>query len=492
MSFLGVDLGTSGIRVAAYSVDGRDLATVEQRLTLRRPAPGRVELDAIEIQNAVEDSIRRLTARDEIQADPVRAISFSVQGEAILAVNSQGEPLTPVVVSMDERGTSAAAELARRMPGAKYHHLTGQPLHPMFSGFKIAAESGPWREAERYVTLGDFLTNRWTGEAVVDYGMAARTGLFDVEHLTWSASVLDELGAFAPWLETGKLSRPCPSGQLAGVLRPSDAARLGLSGEVVVALGTHDQAAAFLGSDGRPEGRSCISLGSSDCFTIGSVHRPDGFDQTGFASYPIDDSTWVTLAGTAAGGWALEWFSSIVGADSVGAVFNDLSSEPPALVAVPYLRGSGTLDNDPTSTGTVHGLTLETTRAQLARAFVEASGFEFAKIAAAFEQHGVHAGEVVVCGSGARNRQALGARANAFGRPLTPGPDNASCRGAALLAARSIGADADFESSLLHDSDPVQPEPTYTEWYQGQRDRYVALADATRLLTPFQAKTHTK
>ncbi|WP_297111012.1 FGGY-family carbohydrate kinase [Tessaracoccus sp.] len=119
--------------------------------------------------------------------------------------------------------------------------------------------------------------------------------------------------------------------------------------------------------------RSCISLGSSDCFTVGSAARPLGFDRTGFATYPIDDETWITLAGTAAGGWALEWFTRIVGRERVGDVFDDLSPDPPPLLVVPYLRGSGTLDNDPSATGTVHGLTLETTLPELARAFIEAS-----------------------------------------------------------------------------------------------------------------------
>lgn len=491
MSLLGIDLGTSGIRVVAYSTDGRELAAEERRLTLNRPAPGRVELDAVGIQQAVEAAVLRLADSGPLAADPVAAISFSVLGEAVVPVDRGGNPLAPVIVSMDERGTPALRRLEDAIPAERFHAITGQPLHPMFSAFKIAVEGHAWRDAARYLCIGDYLTYRWTGEAAIDYGMAARMGLLDVDRRDWSDEILDCLGGFAPWLGRAKLSGLGPSGQPVGELLPAVAERLGLPSGVVVALGTHDQAAAFLGCGGVPDERSCISLGSSDCFTVGSRLRPAGFDHTGFATYPIDETTWITLAGTAAGGWALEWFAELVGGGSVGAVFDRLSAEPPPLIVVPYLRGSGTLDNDPTATGTVHGLTLETTLPQLARAFVEASGLEFAKIAAAFEAHGVEPGDVVVSGSGARNLPALQARANALGRPLAVAPAFASCRGAALLAARSVGFEANFAPSLVADSAPLQPQPAHVAWYAAQRECYVALCEATRHLTTRRPPTPT-
>lgn len=480
MSVLGIDLGTSGVRVVAYGSDGRELAAEADRLTLRRPAPGRAELDAGELQDAVEAAIRRITGSGRLVADPVAALSFSVLGEAVAPVDGAGSPLAPAIVSMDERGASALARFA--MPGAEYQAITGQPLHPMFSAFKIAAEGGPWRTAVRYLCLGDYLTLQWTGEAVIDYGMAARTGLFDVGRLAWSDDILARFQEFAPWLDEAKLPRVGPSGQAVGALLPTVAARLGLPATTVVALGTHDQAAALLGCGGAPGLRCCLSFGSSDCLTVATASRPHGFEQTGLASYPIDDATWVTLAGTAAGGWALDWFARLTGRDSVGEAFDELSPEPPPLLVVPYLRGSGTLDNDPAATGTVHGITLDTTVPQLARAFVEASGLEFARIADAFASRGVQLGEIAVSGGGAANLPALTARANALGRPLSIGPDNAAARGAARLAARSIGLPEPVAPS--GEAASVRPEPELAGWYAAQRRNYLALVEATGRLRP--------
>lgn len=482
MSVLGIDLGTSGIRVVGYGADGREVAAEEHVLTLSRPAPGRAELDATEIQAVVEQAIRRLVATGRFAADPVAALSFSVLGEAVAPVDEAGNPTAPVIISMDERGASALERFRPTMPASDFQAITGQPLHPMFSAFKIAAEEGPWRTAARYLCMGDYLTLRWTGEAVIDYGMAARTGLFEVGRLAWSEAILSRLREFAPWLDEAKLPRVGPSGQAVGTLLPEAAERLGLPATTVVALGTHDQAAALLGCDGEPGLRCCLSFGSSDCLTVATAARPAGFEETGLASYPIDDSTWITLAGTAAGGWALDWFAHLTGGESVAAVFDELSPEPPPLLVVPYLRGSGTLDNDPAATGTVHGLTLETTVPQLARAFVEASGLEFARIADAFASRGVEIGEIAVSGGGARNLPALTARANALGRPLTIAPDNAAARGAARLAARSIGREDAFMPPGVAAS--VRPEPRFADWYAAQRRNYLALVEATGRLRP--------
>lgn len=483
MSVLGIDLGTSGIRVAAYDASGRELAGESRRLSLHRPAPGRVEHDIAEVRSAVESAVVRVAAHERLHADQVTALSFSVLGEAILPVDADGEALGPVVVSMDDRGIGAAARLGASITSEGYHAVTGQPLHPMFSAFKIAAEPD-WAAASHYLGVGDYFIRHWTGEAATDYGMAARIGVLDVDDRAWSEDLLAAFGDFAPWLTAERLPRPGPSGSAVGTLRPAAAERLGLSPDVVVALGTHDQAAAYLGIGGSPGVRSCISLGSSDCFTVGSTTRPRGFDHTGFATYPIDEETWITLAGTAAGGWALEWVTHLLGRDRVGDVFDVLSPEPPPLLVVPYLRGSGTLDNDPSATGTIHGLTLETTLPELARAFIEASALEFAKIAAAFEAHGVAPGALVVAGTGGRNATALQARADALGRPLAVAADNASCRGAALLAARAVGLGDAFAETLDRASTPLAPEPEHLAWYEAQRAAYVALREATAHITP--------
>ncbi|WP_460781254.1 FGGY-family carbohydrate kinase [Microbacterium shaanxiense] len=482
MSVIGLDLGTSGVRAVAFSDGGDVRGTASAVLTLRRDGTGRVELEAEEIITAAEDVVRRASQQSAESGDPVRAIGFSVLGEAVVPIDGAGAPSARVAVSMDTRGAAAAVAVGALLGDGRFTEITGQPLHGMFSLFKIMAGDDAWADAAGYRCIGDLLAERWSGVAAIDLGQAARTGMLDVDRGEWSAEILAAAAVTAPWVQAERLPIPVASGNVIGVVRAEAADALGVEPGTSLVAGTHDQAAAFLGAGGEPGVRSVIALGSSDCLTVGSRVRPQGLGATGFASYRVDEELWVTLAGTAAGGWALEWLAGLLNRD-VADVFGELADAPPALLMLPYLAGSGTLDNDPSARGTIHGLTLDTTVPELARAVVEAAGFEFHKIIAAFRAHGVEISALHVTGAGAENAHALAARAAAAGASLTPVGRDASARGAAMLALRGVGKDPTPLRLEPAGATPVADD-AFAGWYADQRAAYVALYEATRCLNP--------
>lgn len=491
MSVIGVDLGTSGVRAVAFAIDGTVLDSQARALTLHRDAPGRVELDADEILRSLEAVVADVARRATSLNDGPTAIGFAVLGEAVLPVDGLGRPRARVAVSMDTRGEQAAAELRDVVGGARFTEITGQPLHGMFSVFKIVAGGSGWEDASGYRCVGDFVTEQWTGTAAIDYSQAARTGLFDIETSQWSDELISAVAAHAPWVRRSALPRPVAGGSVAGFLHASAAERLGLPEGLPVVAGAHDQAAAFIGAGGSIGGDAVISFGSSDCVTVGTSTRPERLDATGFATYRVNDDLWVTLAGTAAGGWALEWFAALAGG-TVTDIFGHLSPVPPSLLVLPYLAGSGTLDNDPSARGVIHGLTLETTIPQLARAVIEGAGFEFAKIIAALDARGVEIGTLRVTGTGAQNSEALVARAEAAGVNLVPVLKDAAARGAAILAVLGTRLDAPGLISAPEPAGLAQtPDPANQTWYHAQRQRYVQLYESTRNLTPPPFPTET-
>lgn len=483
MSVIGLDLGTSGVRAVAFSAAGEVHGAASAALTLLRDGTGRVELDAQEIIAAAEDVVRRAAKQAADAGDPVQAIGFSVLGEAVVPIDESGAPLARVAVSMDTRGTGPAAAVGALLGDGRFTAITGQPLHGMFSLFKIMAGGAAWENAAGYRCIGDLLAERWSGVAAIDLGQAARTGMLDVDSGEWSAEILRAAAVSAPWVRAERLPVPVASGSVIGVVREEAADALGVAPGTPLVAGTHDQAAAFLGAGGEPAVRSVIALGSSDCLTVGSRVRPHGLGATGFASYRVDDELWVTLAGTAAGGWALEWLAGLLKRE-VADVFGALADTPPALLVLPYLAGSGTLDNDPSARGTIHGLTLDTTVPELARAVVEAAGFEFHKIIAALHAHDVEVSDLYVTGAGADNVHALAARAAAAGVSLTPVGRDASARGAAMLALRGIGADPATLRLEPDGAERADTDDAFADWYAGQRAAYVALYEATRFLNP--------
>ncbi|SEP79191.1 FGGY-family carbohydrate kinase [Microlunatus flavus] len=478
MSTVGLDLGTTGVRAVAFDGDGRELASAAIPTRRCAPRPGWLEVDAEAVLRDAEAVLADVARRAAEAGDPVRAVGFSSQGEAVVPVDAAGRALAGVPLGLDARGARAAAALAARLGADRVQELTGQPSHRMFSVGKIA-EGGPaWRTPAvvGYRTLADFVAGRLGAPPAVDWTGAARTGMFDVSARTWSGEVLGATALDAPWLEPGRLSPPVAPGTDLGPFHPGVADRLGLARSTRLVAGMHDQAASYVGAGGSPGAVSVYALGSSDCLAVGTTTRPQGLGGTGFATYPWREDRWLTLAGSATGGLAVEWCAELLRSADVEALVAEASASPSPVLVLPYLAGSGTLDNDPDVRGSVVGLTLATTRADVQRAFLEASGFELGVLLEAFLTVGVVAGDLRAVGTGATSPVALGARADAGGTALTPAPGRSSARGAALLAAAALGAvDLDHLPPPVL-GEPRRPVPATAGWYARQRRAYRALA----------------
>jgi xylulokinase len=466
VSTVGIDLGTSGIRVVAYNDQGQQIATAAEKTSLKRPREGLVVLDAEAVLRSVESLLAAVSGEAAGQGDQVQAIALSSQGEVVLPVDHRGEALSLAPVSMDARGEPAARAMSERVGAERVQQITGQPLNRMFSVYKIAAGDAAWRPpaAKAYRALSDFITAHWGAAPALDWTLAARTGLFDVDAATWSTEMIAAAAVDAPWLAEVSFSACVPSGTPIGTVSGKAAERVGVPSGTALVAGAHDQAASFIGAGGKAGSVSTFALGSSDCLTVENPQRPTGIAGTGFATYPWRPARWLTLAGTAAGGWTLDWYVALTGVGDADALLSDSSAEPPPVIVLPYLAGSGTLDNDPSGRGAVIGLTLDLSRAQLTRAFLEAAGYELGSIVAAFTATGVPVGQIRAVGTGASNPITLGIRASAAGVPLSPALGNASARGAALLAGVGIGLfDLDDLPSITL-GPPAHPDPQTADW----------------------------
>ncbi|HEU4908530.1 MAG TPA: FGGY family carbohydrate kinase [Propionibacteriaceae bacterium] len=487
MSTVGVDLGTSGVRAVAYNDTGEQIAAAAEKTSLQRPRPGWVVFDAEAVLRAAESLVGTVAAEAADRGDQVRAIAFSSQGEAIVPVDRHGRALSAVPVGMDARGESAARAMAQRLGAERVQQITGQPLNRMFSIYKIAAGGSAWRPpaARAYRALADFVATRWGAAPAIDWTAAARTGLFDVNDAAWSAEILAAAAVDAPWLAEVPFSECLVPATTVGTVSAEAAERLGLPPGTALVAGAHDQAASFIGAGGVAGSVSTFALGSSDCLTVETPHRPAGIVGTGFATYPWRPARWLTLAGTAAGGWTLDWYGALTGVRDVDALMSESSPEPPPVIVLPYLAGSGTLDNDPTGRGAVVGLTLDLGRAQLTRAFLEAAGYELGAIVAAFSSAGVPVGQIRAVGAGAANPTTLAIRTSAAGVPLTPAFGNASARGAALLAGVGIGIFTIDDLPSITLGPTARPNAETVDWYAQQRQTY---RDLYRVLKPFNQR----
>ena len=192
MSYLGIDIGTSGCKAVAFDAEGKMLGGAHRSYLLKMPQPGWMELDSMEVINAccavITDAAR--AAGD----DPVRAIAISSQGEAFTPVNDKGEYLGNAMVSSDSRSVELIEPFVKQFGLKRLYGITGHTPSTLFSLFKLLwiNQNQPeiWKQNVRFLCFEDLLHLRLGIEPAMGWPLAGRTMLFDVRKHVWSQDIL--------------------------------------------------------------------------------------------------------------------------------------------------------------------------------------------------------------------------------------------------------------------------------------------------------------
>lgn len=495
MSLLGLDIGTTGCKAIVFREDGHILASAYREYPLTTPQPGWIELDAELVWRRVEEAIREAVAKAG-SGDPVRAVAPSVQGEAVCPVDEQGHPLANSIITFDSRTVPQAEQLGAALGAATVGDLTGQPLHPMGTVNKIAW----WRQnhpelydrAWRFLCYGDFALARLGVEPVMDTSMAARTMAYDLHSGDWSRRVLDVFD-----IDLAKLPRVAGSGQAVGEIPPAICDRLALPHGVVAATGGHDQPCGALGAGAAVPGRAMYAIGTVECVTPCLAELKADLGPRGFPCYPhVAPGLWVTLGFNFGGGSILRWFRDNLAADAVAeaartgrdvydVILADVDTTPGSLLLLPHFAGTGTPWLDPLSKGAIVGLTLASTRADLAKAVLEGTTYEIATNVAQMRAAGVDISELRAIGGGAKSAKWLQIKSDILGTPLVRlNVSEAACLGAAILAGHAAGVYDDVAATAGSLATPVDRVEPNMEHHRRHAERlelyqrvYPALAD---------------
>ena len=210
MSYLGIDIGSSGVKAVAFRTDGTQLASAHARYQYTVPEPNAMELDGnavLEAAFTVLSSVAEATRG----SDPVEAISFSSQGEAFSALSSDGRILAPAMISGDSRAAADMADFTREFGLERLYRLTGHTPSAMFSLAKLLymKRRSPelYAKAAKFLCFEDLLSNALGGRPCMGWPEAGRTMLFDVTKHAWSDEILSALG-----LTADRFAEALPSG----------------------------------------------------------------------------------------------------------------------------------------------------------------------------------------------------------------------------------------------------------------------------------------
>jgi xylulokinase len=441
-AFLGIDVGTSGVKTIIVDQNDRELASAGAPLEVQRPHPLWSEQDPDAWWDATAATLDRLTADHPDLMARVTALGLSGQMLGVTLLDADDRPIRPALLWNDGRAAAECAELEQRIPD--FAERVGCRAMPGFCAPKILwlARHEPEAIARtRCILLAkDYVRLRLSGEAVSDLADASATLLMDTLAGTWSADL-----AAASGISTDVLPRLVASGAVSATLRPDLARRWRLAPGLPIAGGAGDNMCGAVGAGVVHRGDAFISLGTSGVYFVADDRfvpaRDKGMHTHRHAVPGLFARHGVVLSAAS----ALTWIAGIVGAASVQRFIADIESAdlPPDEIPVfsPYLAGERTPHDDPMATATLSNLRGGTGALHIGRAVLEGVAFALADCQDALLEAGAPITRIALIGGGARSRLWAELIATVLGRPLLLPQDAVfgSALGAARLARQSVG-----------------------------------------------------
>jgi xylulokinase len=439
---LGVDVGTTAVKAAVVSADGRLLGSGSVEYPTSYAQPGWVEQDPDDWWRAACGAIR--AALGEAGRREVAAVCVSAQAPTMLPLDEHARPLRPALIWMDRRAEEACARLREELGEELVQRVTGNRIDPYFVAPKLRwlrdNEPEVFSRARAYVQATGFVVHQLTGELTLDREHASLLSLRHFERDEWSEPLCSAVGVtpeqFPPLVE---------GDEVVGQVTAAAAEATGLAEDTPVTGGTVDGAAAALEAGVLDEGQAAEMTGTSTVLILPSA-RPRS-EPAFVAMRHAVRGRWLVLGAMVASGGSLRWLRDLLGESSFDALTADAEREPPGaggLVFLPYMMGERSPIWDSDARGVFLGLTLASGRGALVRAVLEGAAFAVRHNVEVAAAAGIAVGELRSVGGGARSSLWGQIKADVIGVPLlVPEASIGAPFGDAALAAVAAGLHAD-------------------------------------------------
>ena len=473
---IGIDLGTSGVKVVLLDGAGQVLASKTEKLSVSRPTALWSEQDPESWWQATDKALQALAAERDLSQ--VQAIGLSGQMHGATLLNAQHQVLRPAILWNDGRSAAQCGELEEIVSDAR--QITGNLMMPGFTAPKLLwvkqHEPEIFAQVAKVLLPKDYLRFRLTGEFATDMSDAAGTLWLDMAARDWNDDLLRACGLSREQMPA--LFEGC---QITGQLSPAVAARWGMSSIPVVAGGS-DNAAGALGVGMYQPGQAMLSLGTSGVYFVvsdGFRSNPESAVHSFCHALP---QRWHLMSVMLSAASCLDWAAQLSGCNDVPHLLAEAEraqADLPPVWFLPYLSGERTPHNNPEAKGAFFGFTHQHGRPELARAVLEGVGFALAQGMDVLHETGVKPQTIMLIGGGARSafwRQLL---ADISGQTLDycSGGDIGPALGAARLALIALHADTPLAELLptLPLEQRHQPDAARHQQYQAQRETFARL-----------------
>ena len=484
MLYIGVDLGTSAVKLLLMDETGEIHNTVTREYPLEFPRPGWSQQNPEDWWDAVSHGIPELLAG--FDAGQVAGVGAAGQMHGLVILDEADQVIRPAILWNDGR-TAKEVDYLNNVVGRE--RLSALTANIAFAGF--TAPKLLWlreNEPENFARIGkimlpkDYINYRLTGVHSTDFSDASGTLLLDVKNRRWSREMLALCG-----VREEQMPRLFESYDCVGTVKPEIAALLGIPETAKVAAGAGDNAAAAVGTGVVGEGGCNISLGTSGTVFISSerfgvdrnnalhafAHADGGYHLMGCMLSAASCSKWLMEDVFHTTDYAGE--QAAIREDWLGANH---------VYFLPYLMGERSPINDTNARGTFLGMTMDTARSDLTQAVLEGVAFAIRDSLEVARSLGLNIPRSGLCGGGSKSPLWRTILANVLGIPLdTMATEQGPGYGAAILAMVCCGA---FDSvqqaaqALVQVKDTVEPQPELVARYEAKYQKFRQIYPACR------------
>lgn len=478
MLYIGVDLGTSAVKLLLMNEKGEIQKIVSKEYPLFFPHPGWSEQNPEDWYEKSIEGIKELTA--DCDKSQVAGISFGGQMHGLVMLDKEDQVIRPAILWNDGRTTKETDYLNDVIGKDKLSQYTANIAFAGFTAPKIlwVKENEPenFAKIEKIMLPKDYLAYKLSGTFCSEMSDASGMLLLDVKKRCWSKEMMEICG-----IEESQLPKLFESYDVVGTLTEEVAAELGLPVSVKVIAGAGDNAAAAVGTGTVGDGMCNISLGTSGTIFISSKNF--GVDENNaLHSFAHSDGHYhlmgCMLSAASCNKW---WMDEILKTKEYGKEQeNIVKLGENQVFYLPYLMGERSPHNDPKARATFIGMTMDTSREDMTQAVLEGVAFALRDSLEVARSLGIHIERTKICGGGAKSPLWKKIIANVMNLKVDViESEEGPALGGAMLAAVGCGeydSVEDAAKALVKVVDTVEPTPElvakYEERYQKFRQIY--------------------
>ncbi len=484
MLYIGIDLGTSAVKLLLMDSEGKIVNIVSKEYPLYFPHPGWSEQNPEDWYEQTVLGIRELL--QNVDKSQVAGISFGGQMHGLVILDKDDQVIRPAILWNDGRTTEETAYLNNVIGKDKLSEYTANIAFAGFTAPKLLwvknKEPENFARIEKIMLPKDYIAYRLTGVHCTDVSDASGMLLFDVKNRRWSQEMCDICG-----VKISQLATCYESYEAVGTVLPQVAEALGIASSVKVAAGAGDNAAAAVGTGTVGDNQCNISLGTSGTIFISS--KQFGVDQyNALHSFAHADGSYhlmgCMLSAASCNKW---WMDEIIGTKEYAEEQKNIQNLGENHVYfLPYLMGERSPHNNPNARATFIGMTMDTTRADMTQAVLEGVAFALRDSLEVAKSLGINLTRTKICGGGAKSPLWKKIVANVLNLKVDViESEEGPAMGGAMLAAVACGAYGSVEeiaAKVVKVVDTVEPEPELVAKYEARYGQFKEIYPACKPL----------